>query len=234
MARVTYRFGSRTGSGSSPRAWIALCLAISLITISLAGCIVVVDDRHDDPPPTFVAEISSDVEADGDIAFTAPSTYTISSALGAGDVLAGIDPASGDEFRGFLDFPLRESHGVPLDAAIESATLEIYISSVSVSSDDRNLPFIIDLVAFQPPTLHVDDFDREVQSPLLTMPFDFYSTDAGATVVIDVTALMIEAQSEGLPDFQLRFLLDFSATSGLIEIDDSDLQTAPYLTVTYS
>lgn len=228
-----YRLGWRKGNGGSPGKRIALFLALALVAVSLAGCIVVVDNRED-PPPVDCVQITSDVEADGDIELTPPATYTVSSALDTGSVLAGIDPASDDEFRGFLDFPLRGSHGVPLDARIESATLEIFISGISVSSSDRILPFIIDLVAFQPPVPIADDFHRSVQPPLLTMPFDFYPSDAGATVVIDVKALMKEAQAEDLSDFQLRFLLDFSAASGLLEIDDSDPATAPLLTVSYS
>ena len=65
------------------------------------------------------------------------------------------------------------------------------------------------------------------------MPVDFYPSDVGSFVVIDVTALMDEAQMEELPDLQLRFLLDFSEATGLIEIDDSELETAPLLTVSY-
>jgi hypothetical protein len=228
-----YRLGLKRGGVSSPRIRIALCLVLALVTASLAGCIVVVDNRED-PSPTFIADITSDIAADGDIALSPSEIYTLSSARDTGDVLAGVDPESGDEFRGFLDFPLRGSHGVPSNAAIESATLEIFINGISVSSSDQVLPFLIDVVAFQPPAIIVDDFDRAVQPPLLTMPFDFYPTDAGATVLIDVTALMQEAQLEGLPDFQLRLLLDFSAASGLIEIDDNDLETAPLLTVAYS
>jgi hypothetical protein len=227
-----YRIGSRTGGTGPPENKIAFFLALVLVAVSLVGCNIFIDNRED-PSPTFEAQIISDDTADGDIGLTPPAAYTISSALDTGNVLAGVDPASGDEFRGFLDFPLRGSHGVPWDATIESATLEIFISGVSVSSSDRVLPFIIDLVAFQPPVLAADDFDRTVRPPLLTMPFDFYPSDAGAIVVMDVTALMEEAQFQGLPDFQLRFLLDFSATSGLIEIDDSDLETAPLLTVSY-
>jgi len=228
-----YRMGSRTGGSGAPGNRILLCLALVLAAVSLVGCNLFIDNR-DDPSPTFEAQILSDDAADGDIQLTLPATFTVSSALDTGNVLAGIDPATGDEFRGFLDFPLWGSDGVPLDATIESATLEIFINSVSVSSSDRILPFLIDLVAFQPPVIIADDFDRAVQPPLLTMPFDFYPSDAGARVVIDVTALMNEAQAQGLQDFQLRFLLDYSADSGLIEIDDSDVDTAPLLTVSYS
>jgi hypothetical protein len=233
MMAGNYRMRLKTGGRGPSGTRIAFCLVLVLAAASLVGCNVFIDNRED-PPPTYEAQIISDDAADGDIELTPPDTFTVSSALDTGNVLAGIDPASGDEFRGFLDFPLRGTHGVPWDAAIESATLEIFISGVSVSSSDRILPFNIDLVEFQPPVLIADDFDRAVQPPLLTLPFDFYPSDAGAMVVIDVTALMNEAQSQGLQDFQLRFLLDYSADSGLIEIDDSDVETAPLLTVSYS
>ena len=159
--------------------------------------------------------------------------YTIASASNTGSVLAGVDPASGEEFRGFLNFPLRGIDGVPFNAVIESATLEIFIRGTSVASQDPTIPFLIDLVDFQPPFLIEDDFDRVVQPSLLTLPVDFYSSDVGSFVVIDVTALMDEAQTERLPDLQLRFVLDFSVDTGLIEIEDDDVETAPLLTVSY-
>ena len=233
MMMGNYRIGWRTGGRGPSGNKIAFCLVLVLVASSLVGCNIFIDDR-DDPPPTFEAQILSDDAADGDIAFAPPETFTISSAQDTGNVLAGVDPESGYEFRGFLDFPLRGSHGVPQDATIESATLEIFISRMSVSTSDRVLPFIIDLVEFQPPVLIADYFNRLLQPPLSTIPFDFYPSDAGAIVVIDVSALVYEAQAQGLQDFQLRFLLDFSADSGLIEIEDSDVDAAPLLTVCYS
>jgi len=203
---------------------------LALAVVALNGCSSGSDD-HDDPLPIFISEITSDIEADGDIGLSQDDIYAISSALDTGNVLAGIDPETGEEFRGFLDFPLRGSDGIPWDAVIESATLEVFISGVRVSAPDLILPFLVDLVDFQPPFLIADDFNRLIQPPLLTMPVDFFPSDAGSFVAIDVTALMDEAQIEQLPDLQLRFLLDFSATTGLIEIDDSDLENAPLLTV---
>jgi hypothetical protein len=45
---------------------------------------------------------------------------------------------------------------------------------------------------------------------------------------------MVEAQRLDLNNFQLRFLLDSDlAGSGLIEIKDNVLETAPLLSVTY-
>ncbi len=211
---------------------ILFALALILISVWLAGCGGGVASS-DEPVPVFSAQILSDQAADGDIAFSPPATFAISSSLSTGSVLAGIDPNSGDEFRGFLDFPLRGVHGVPLGATIESATLEIFIGSLTIPLPDRTLPFLIDLVSFQPPALITGDFDRNAQPPLLTMAFDFLPSDAGTFVVIDVTALMDQAQLEGLPDFQLRLLLDFIAAAGLVEIDDAAASNAPLLTVTY-
>lgn len=207
-------------------------LALSLAMVLLAGCSGG-DDDFDPPPPTFVAQFLSNPEVDGDIAFTPPATFTIASALTTGNILAGIDPVSGDEFRGFLHFPLRGFHGVPSGAVIESATLEIFISSLTIPFPEETLPLLIDLISFQPPEIIAGDFDRLEQPPLLTLPFDLFPSDAGTFVVIDVTALMDQAQIEGLPDFQLRLLLDFIAAEGLVEIEDGAAATAPLLTVEY-
>lgn len=207
-------------------------LVLVAATVILVGCSNE-DDKFDEPPPVFEAQIFSDPAADGDIAFTPPETYTISSALTAGNVFAGIDPASGDEFRGFLDFALRGPHGIPLKAVVESATLEIFINSVATPASGDTVPLLIDLVSFQPPSLIADDFDRLAQPPLLTMPFEIFPADAGTFVLLDVTGLMVEAQSAGLPDFQLRLLLDFTGNTGLIEIDDNTAKKAPLLTVAY-
>jgi hypothetical protein len=207
-------------------------VALVLTMVWLAGCGGGGDDSHESTP-VFVTQILSDQAADGDIAFSSPEAYAVSSALSTGSVLAGVDPISGDEFRGFLDFPLRGAHGVPLGATVESATLEIFINDLTIPLPDRTLPLLIDLISFQPPALIESDFDRLAQPPLLTMPFDFFTSDEGTFVVMDVTALMDEAQIEGLPDFQLRLLLDFFAAAGLVEINDAAASTAPLLTVTY-
>jgi len=186
------------------------------------------------PAPTvFISQIQSDLDADGDIAFTAPSTFTISSARTTGSVLAGIDPISGDEFRGFLDFPLVDPGGVPVNAAIISATLDVFIASVTVPGAVTVVPLLIDLVSFQPPVLIASDFDRLFLPPLFSTIFDVFTSDAGTSVLIDVTPLMAEAQRLGLRDFQVRLLLDFSAFSGLVEIDDSIAATVPLLTVEF-
>jgi hypothetical protein len=104
---------------------------------------------------------------------------------------------------------------------------------MSDSQPGQIFPFLIDLVDFQPPYLVSGDFSRAIQPPLLTMPVKFYPSDEGHFVAIDVKELVDEAQYHGLPDLQLRFLLDFTADSGLIEINDADTDTAPLLRITY-
>jgi hypothetical protein len=208
--------------------WLTAVLMITLIY----GCGG--DSEASDPTPILSTQIYSSPRADGDIAFTAPSTFTISSALTMGNVFAGVDPATGDEFRGFLHFPLGGPAGIPADATIESAILEIHINSVAVPSSDATVPILIDLVDFQPPTLVAEDYDRVLQPPLLSLaPVNFFPFDAGEIVEIDVTSLVQEAQRLRLQDFQLRFLLDLYVNTGLIEIDDSEDATAPLLTVEY-
>ena len=209
-------------------AWLTAALTL----LVLGGCRVEYADHHEHWQ-AHSAHIASDQNADGDISFSPPDTYIVSSARTTGSVLAGIDPVYGDEFRGFLDFQLRDAHGVPLYADIESAFLELFISRVDETFPGAGVYLLIDLVSFQPPALIASDFDRSVQPPIITLPVEIVSADAGSIMVIDVTTLMIEAQRLDLPDFQLRFLLDGFAVSGLVEIEDDDFATAPVLSVHY-
>jgi hypothetical protein len=153
-------------------------------------------------------------------------------------VLAGIDPVGGTEFRAFLDFPLGGSGGVPADARIDSAFLEIYIDDLQPISG--RLPVRIDLVAFQPPNLIETDFSRTLQPALASVIVspDISRSDVGTFVPIDVTPLMDEAQRRGLVDFQVRIMEDLGpAIPVLMIIDDSTganrRDRAPLLTVTY-
>jgi hypothetical protein len=152
-------------------------------------------------------------------------------------VFAGIDPASLTEFRAFLDFPLGGAGGVPSNAIIESAFLDVYIDSFQPGT--ATLPMLIDLVSFQPPALLGTDFDLTIQPALAYVQVapPFTLADVGTNVSIDVTSLMVQAQQMGLADFQVRILAAGSAIPGLIEIDDTTGANralhAPELTVTY-
>lgn len=199
-------------------------LALMLLTLSC---------NRSHPHPVIVAKILSDQLADGDIALDpVQQTYTITN--GPNTLYFGIDDSDPDlpEYRAFLDFPLDGSTGeavIPLNAKIVSATLEIFINEVSFAPI---VPTLLDLVSYPIAGLRAEDFDL---APFLSQSLDFFASDEGHFVSIDVTPLMQKAQSLGLTDFQLRFVLDFDAIIGFAGIEDlpTDPNTAPLLTVRY-
>jgi hypothetical protein len=200
-------------------------LAVTLLTLSCGG--------GGGPQPVIVARIFSDQPTDGDIAFD-PVLQSFTITNGARTLFFGIDDGDPNlpEYRAFLDFPLDGSTGgdvIPANAAIVSATLEVFINEVSFASD---VPTLLDLVAYPIAGLRVEDFDS---SPLFSQSLDFFASDPGTIVSIDVTPLMREAQRLGLTDLQLRFVLDFVTNVGFVGIDDlpSVPTEAPLLTVNY-
>jgi hypothetical protein len=152
-------------------------------------------------------------------------------------VFAGKDPATGTEYRAFLDFPLTGASGVPGNAVIVSAFLFIRINSIQPL--DGTIPIRIELVDIPGLTLVQSDFDRALQPPLtFTIVPSISQPNVGNDVVVDVTSLMVEAQNLLLPDFQVRILEDLvTAPPGLIEINDTTgsnrIKLAPLLEVTY-
>lgn len=210
-------------------------LLIILVFLFLAGC----GDGGKAAPQLFVSQIFSDSFFDGDIErdpFSGALTVTQGNTE---SVFAGIDPATQVEFRAFLDFPLSGQRGVPINAIIQSATLDIFINSILPQPLSATIPIRIDLVSFQPPTLVAGDFDRTVLPALATTTIvpPISQSDFGQHVTVDVTQLMREAQRLQLANFQLRLLLDLSASQGLIEINDTTginrSTLAPLLEVTY-
>jgi hypothetical protein len=189
---------------------------------------------------TIVTQILSDPAFDGDIVQN-PLTgaYTITQD-NTQSVFAGIDPSTGAEYRAFLDFPLTGVGGVPGNAVIVSATLDIVISSILPQPLFDNIPIRIDLVSFLPPALIGSDFNRRVQPALATTTIipPISQADFGQHVIVDVTSLMVEVQRLGLADFQIRILEDLGLVApGLIEINDTTGASrevlAPLLEVTY-
>lgn len=209
-------------------------LIISLVSlvVGLSGC-----GGGSDGPVFITTDILSDPVFDGDISFDPNSGIFTITQGNTESVFAGIDPVTGEEFRAFLDFPLRISGGVPFNARISSAELDIFIDSILPLTG--TIPIRIDLVSFQPPNLLAEDFDLTLQPALaLITSIPIFQTDLGNHVFIDVTPLMEVAQQLGLENFQLRILLDLSAVSpGLIEINDTTGANrptlAPLLSVTY-
>jgi hypothetical protein len=191
-------------------------------------------------PPPIVTQILSDPRLDGDIEQIAPGSYVVIQGMSPSiqSVLAGTDPTSLTEFRAFLNFPLGGSGGVPLNAIIDSAFVEVLINNVIPLNGSVSIR--VELVAFQPPTLIGTDFDRAILPPLGAVLIEGLVTaaDIGHFVPVDVTPLMVQAQQRGLASLQLRILEDLGPTNfTLIEIDDSITaarpQRAPLLTVTY-
>jgi len=214
-------------------------MAVACGILSLSGCGEGEGDGIN-VPQTVTTQVLSDSRFDGDIEQTSPNSFTITQGMSSTvqSVFAGIDPVGGTEFRAFLDFPVRGSDGVPENASIDSAFLEIYVDDLQPNTGQ--LPLRIDLVAFQPPTLIETDFDRALQPALASVIVtpDISSSDVGTFVPIDVTSLMAEAQRRGLVDFQVRIMEDTGpAIPVLMVIDDSTganrAARAPLLTVTY-
>jgi len=187
------------------------------------------------PPPTIVTEILSRATSDGDIQFDPPNVFTVSQGT-VPSVLAGIDPVTGSEFRTFLDFPLAGAGGVPGDAIIESAILDIFVDSISIQPAASSIPIRIELVSFPSQTLLASDFARNIRPALgfTTIIPPISPADVRRNVSVDVTSLMVEAQRRGLSDFQIRILEDDGfVVPGLIEIEDRIVNQTPLLTVTY-
>jgi len=214
-------------------------LAIAYAAISLAGC-GGGDGGAAPPPPAVTAQILSDPGFDGDIAQTSPISFTVTQGMSptVQSVFAGIDPVTRAEYRAFLDFPLTGAGGVPGNAIIDSAVLDIHIDILQPTIG--TLPLLIELVSFQPPTLLETDFDRTLQPPLASIVVNppISQADVGTNISIDVTPLMVQAQSLGLVDFQVRIMEDLGpAIPILMEIDDTTGASrntfAPLLTVTY-
>jgi hypothetical protein len=215
-------------------------LAFACAAIGLSGCGGGDGGGGVGPPPTVTTQIQSDPGFDGDIEQTSPVTFAITQGMSptVQSVFAGIDPVARTEVRAFLDFPLTGTGGIPANVAIDSAFLDIYINSLQPSVG--TLPILIELVSFQTPTLIDTDFDHTLQPPLASIVVSppFAQSDVGTNVSIDVTPLMVEAQRQGLLDFQVRIMEDLGpAIPILLEINDTTgvnrASLGPVLTVTY-
>ncbi len=208
-----------------------LAAIIVFVIVALTGC----GGGGSSAPPIFTTQILSDPTFDGDIAVNSTSTTFGQVNLGAQSVKAGIDPAdpAGTEYRAFLDFPLAGAGGVPGNAIIVSAFLDIFIDNILPTTG--SVPIRIELVNFSYPLIAADFNSTPVTTTYIKFPI--IQTDFNNHVSIDVTSLMEQAQSLLLQDFQIRVLLDFSAVSGQIEIDDTTgpnrTAFAPLLTVNY-
>jgi hypothetical protein len=213
-----------------------------ILSLSLLGC----GHDHGNSRQLFSTSIISDPGFDGDIALDSAGTaFTITQGMTlisppVQSVFAGIDPTSFTEYRTFLDFPLTGTDGVPGDAIIDSANLDIVISSIDPHPLTGNIPIRIDLINIQSATLGESDYYRDTQPALKTTTIEppVSDSDFGQHVSVDVTSLMREAQRLGLANFQIRIMEDLGNVSpGIIEINDTTganrTDLAPLLQVNY-
>jgi hypothetical protein len=217
---------------------ILYAAVVMSLMLAMSGC----GGGGSSPPPLVVTEaplvvtqILSRPAFDGDIRFDPPNQFTIVQGTPP-SVFAGIDPDTGSEFRAFLAFSLTGTGGVPGNAIINSATLDIFIDSISIQAAAGSIPIRIELVTFPPQTLLASDFDRIIQPALAVTAISppISRADILRHVTVDVTSLMVEAQRRGLANFQIRILEgDGFVFPGLIEIDDTTINRAPLLTVSY-
>ena len=206
-------------------------VVMMFLTLALSGC----GGGGSSSPPVYETQILSRLAFDGDIQFDPPNFFTVTQG-NTPSVLAGIDPVTGSEFRAFLNFPLTGAGGVPGNASIVSATLDIFIDSITIQPAASSIPIRIELVSFPPQTLLASDYDRNIQLPLAftTIRPPISQADVNRHVVVDVTLLMREAQRLGLPNFQIRILEDDGFVfPGLIEINETTINREPLLTVNY-
>ena len=222
-----------------------LAAIMVFISLTLTGCGH--RDGHRDgggrASDQIVVSILSDSAFDGDIVRDSTTgLFTVTQGMNPSvqSVFAGINPDSNAEYRAFLDFPLTGAGGVPGNAVIVSAILDIVINSISPQPLTGTIPFRIELVSRQSPTLVETDFDRTLLPALVTATITppISQVDFGKHVSLDVTSMMKEAQRLRLANFQVRILEDLGAVSpGLIEITDTTGPNrgvlAPLLQVTY-
>ncbi len=211
--------------------------ALSVFMIlALAGC----GDSGGNNGSVFVTtDIFSDPVFDGDIQrdpVTGAIIITQGMSQTVQSVFAGIDPFTGVESRAFLNFPLTGLGGVPGNAIIDSAFLDIFIDQPLTGT----IPLRVDLISFQPPNVVGSNFDRTLRPPDFDLqPLESITVSPtigfNGQVTIDVTSLMDVAQLTRQLDFQIRIL--GLVVPVLIEINDTtgaDRNSfAPLLTVTY-
>ena len=166
---------------------------------------------YTDSSGTVTVNILSARSSDGDIAFD-PSTNIYTVTQSPSEVFFGEDSSAADlpEYRAFLTFPLASS--IPADATIDSATLEVYVDEADFAD---TIPTFVDMIQYPVGALSAADFDDPLVTSNSYRALDFYYSDSGNFVDIDVTGLMREALvPPAFADLQVRFGLQ-SLLAGL-------------------
>lgn len=201
---------------------------VAILVIPLLGCsggddrnvtgpgFVGIDDSAADTAPLLTVDfvdvlgrgtvfIVSNPVADGDIALVDPVQNVFAITTDASPLFFGVDSSGNNqpEYKAFLTFPLDGSTGqaiLPLGATITGATLELFVTEVSFAD---TVPAFLDLVPYG--VLGPEDFDAGF---LDFLSLDFFSSDPGNFVLIEITPLVQTAQTLALLDFQIRLSLD--------------------------
>ena len=204
----------------------------AFMILTLTGC-----GSDNNPPPLFTTSIFSDAGFDGDIQLDFDTNTLNAIPDNNPSVLAGIDPFYVSlpkyEYRAFLHFPLGGVNGVPENAIIDSAFLEVFINRIDIQPPADRIPMRIDLLSFFPPDLVGPEFDLLPYVGTDPVQFPIFLADRGRSITINVTELMKVAQRPPqLANFQIRIMEDFGiVTPGLIEINETT--RPPLLTVNY-
>lgn len=212
-----------------------LLLAAAVFASILVGC-----GGGNGSTGTVVTPVFTDIPSDRTTdAYVAENlnTFALSSpVVGSGALRVGIDPTIpgplGTEYRAFIEFPLGGAGGVPANATIVSATLDVVVNSVQFSSP---VPVRIDLIDVTTPFVS-NDYDLTILPPVSTLApsLSGFNVTASGRYLVDVTPLMQNAQTLAFPSLQLRLLLPLTpGAQGLITIDDSNISVQPFLTVEY-
>ncbi len=200
----------------------------AILALSLFGCdggddrtvvgpgYVGIDDSTSDTAPLLTVDfvdalgpgtvlILSNPVSDGDIALVDPVRNVFTITTNASPLFFGVDSYDSNlpEYKAFLTFPLDGSTGqgiLPLGATVTFATVELFVTEVSFAD---TVPTFLDLVPYD--ILGPEDFDAGF---LDFLALDFFSSDPGNFVLIEVTPLVQTAQNLALADFQIRLSLD--------------------------
>jgi hypothetical protein len=200
-------------------------LAISLMLL-VSGC------GSSSNTNTFVSSILSLHISDAEVEDTGTSIIRRQGNLSF--VRAGIDPAvNGSEFGAFLVFPLNDAGGVPSNAIIDKATLEVFVNRLTLQQSAVELPIQIELIATPGRTL-TDSFFTTPAAHAIKLT-KILPADVNGFVAFNVTDLMVRAQLDGLSDFQVRILQDLTppTSNGVVEIEDAITARAPLLEVVW-
>jgi hypothetical protein len=187
-------------------------LLLLLLLPFVGGC-----DDHDDHP-TATTQILSSYYDDGNIVRYGDGSYDHFFPPPSDDnIWVGLYGA--DEWRGFLQFPLGGSGGVPAGVGIRRATLDLVVRSVQ-----PGMRLYVDLV----------DVDTSLGAYGAANPEALWNDGMVlplATVAVDHPYM---SSPRHVP-VELRLLLDPGASAGLMIFTDpwADTQVAPLLEVEY-